>query len=94
VSPSRIGRRLLVLALLLTASSSAAHAQVDLQGTWRPLPRNQDGSGMIGDYAGVPLSPAGLWRGETWSPDDYDIAEWACRPHAWDYSLEGPLSAI
>ena len=22
------------------------------------------------------------------------MAEWVCRPHAWDYSLEGPLSAL
>ena len=47
---------------------------------------------MIGDYAGVPVSDAGRWRAESWSPDDYDLAEYACRPHAWDYSLEGPLS--
>ena len=49
---------------------------------------------MIGDYAGVPISEAGRWRAETWSPDDYDLAEYACRPHAWDYSLEGPLSQM
>ena len=49
---------------------------------------------MIGDYAGVPVSDAGRWRAESWSPDDYDLAEYACRPHAWDYSLEGPLSQM
>ena len=69
-------------------------AAADITGFWRPMPRNQDGSGMIGDYAGVPLSNAGRWRAETWSPDDYDLAEYACRPHAWDYSLEGPLSQM
>jgi hypothetical protein len=94
VNPSRIRRGLLLLALLTTAAGPPAFAQVDLSGTWRPLPRNQDGSGMIGDYAGVPLSEEGFWRAESWSPDDYDIAEWACRPHAWDYSLEGPLSQM
>jgi hypothetical protein len=61
---------------------------------WRPLPRNQDGSGMIGDLAGLPLSESGKWRAESWSPSDFDVAEWVCRPHAWDYSLEGPLSAM
>ena len=22
------------------------------------------------------------------------MTEWACRPHAWDYCIEGPLSAL
>ena len=94
MNPGRIGLRLTLLVLLVTASSHAVLAQVDLTGLWRPLPRNQDGSGMIGDYAGVPISANGRWRAESWSPDDFDIAEWACRPHAWDYSLEGPLSQM
>ena len=51
-------------------------------------------SGMTGDAAGVPLSNAGQWRAQSWSPDDFDTAEWVCRPHVWDYSLEGPLSAM
>jgi hypothetical protein len=86
-------RRILLL-LLVAAAGHPALAQVDLTGLWRPLTRNQDGSGMIGDAAGVPLSDAGKWRGQSWSPDDFDTAEWACRPHAWDYSLEGPLSQL
>ena len=47
---------------------------------------------MTGDAAGVPLTPGGQWRAQSWSPDDFDIAEWVCRPHAFDYSLEGPRS--
>ena len=34
-------------------------AQVDLTGMWRPMPRNEDGSGMDGDYAGLPLNASG-----------------------------------
>ena len=49
---------------------------------------------MTGDSAGLPLSPAGQWRAQSWSPDDFDTAEWVCRPHSSDYSLEGPLSAM
>jgi len=71
-----------------------ALAQTDLMGTWRPLPRNQDGSGMTGDIAGVPVTDAARWRAQSWSPEDFDVTEWACRPHAWAYSLEGPLSAL
>ena len=93
MDPRRALRRTL-LVLLVALSSHTALAQMDISGTWRPLARNQDGSGMIGDAAGVPLSSAGRWRLESWSPDDFDSSEWACRPHAWDYSLEGPLSQM
>ena len=77
---------------LVVFCASPVFAQVDIAGNWRPLPRNQDGSGMTGDAAGVPLSTEGRWRADSWSPADFDTAEWVCRPHAWDYSLEGPLS--
>jgi len=81
-------------ALLLTVSSAPTLAQVDITGMWTPLPRNQDGSGMTGDAAGVPISEDGRSRAHSWSPEEFDVAEWVCRPHAWDYSLEGPLSQI
>ena len=74
--------------------SQPAFAQVDISGLWRPMARNQDGSGMTGDSAGLPLSPEGQWRAQSWSPEDFDTAEWVCRPHSFDYSLEGPLSAL
>ncbi|OFW01214.1 MAG: hypothetical protein A3I61_08235 [Acidobacteria bacterium RIFCSPLOWO2_02_FULL_68_18] len=86
--------RLLLTAAVVAICSHPGLAQVDIAGLWRPLPRNQDGSGMIGDAAGVPLSAEGRWRAQSWSPDDFDVAEWVCRPHAWDYSLEGPLSPV
>jgi len=86
--------RVLLLVVLATFVSRPALAQVDLTGLWRPLSRNQDGSGMTGDSAGVPVSPEGQWRAQSWSPEDFDLAEFVCRPHAFDYSLEGPLSAM
>ena len=84
----------LAVVLLIAAWTVTSSAQIDVAGRWRSLPRNQDGSGMIGDLAGVPVSDAGRWRAESWSPDEFDMAEWVCRPHAFDYSLEGPLSAL
>ena len=81
-----------VVGSLMLAQS--VHAQADLSGLWAPLPRNQDGSGLTGDSAGVPLSPNGQWRAQSWSPEDFDVAEWVCRPHNFDYSLEGPLSRL
>lgn len=90
----RIYSRVTLVVFALLLASAPTFAQVDISGNWRPLPRNQDGSGMTGDAAGVPLSPEGRWRADSWSPADFDVAEWVCRPHAWDYSLEGPLSPI
>src|SRR5580765_2940397 len=87
-------RRSSLVALLMMLWCQSAFAQMDIMGVWRPLPRNQDGSGMTGDIAGVPVSDAARWRVQSWSPEDFDVTEWACRPHAWDYSLEGPLSAL
>lgn len=81
-----------LLMALVVVWSVPADAQVDLSGLWTPLPRNQDGSGMTGDAAGLPLSVEGQWRAQSWSPEDFDVAEWVCRPHSFDYSLEGPRS--
>lgn len=86
--------RVFVLASLVAAIGQPAFAQVDFSGMWRPTPRNQDGSGMTGDAAGVPVTPGAQARAQSWSPEDFDVAEWVCRPHAFDYSLEGPLSAL
>ena len=88
--------RFLVLSLVvaLLVSGGVLLAQRDISGRWRPLARNEDGDGMTGDAAGLPLSPEGRWRADAWSPDEFDVAEWVCRPHPWDFSLEGILSAI
>jgi hypothetical protein len=86
----RVGPAVLVIVLW----AHTASAQVDLSGMWQTLPRNQDGSGMTGDTAGVPVSENGRWRGDSWSPEDFDVAEWVCRPHSFHYGLEGGLSRI
>lgn len=86
--------RVAVLALLGLSLTQPAFAQVDISGLWRPLARNEDGDGMTGDSAGLPLSAEGRWRADSWSPDDFDEAEWVCRPHPWDFSLEGILSQL
>jgi len=49
---------------------------------------------MVGDIAGVPVTEGNRLRVQSWSPEDFDITEWSCRPHAWDYSLEGPRSPV
>jgi hypothetical protein len=42
----------------------------------------------------VPLTAEGKWRAQSWSPEDFDVAEWVCRPHSFDYGLEGGLSRM
>src|SRR5579863_1621573 len=90
----RLARNRCVSLLVFLALSVPTLAQVDIEGSWRPLPRNQDGSGMVGDIAGVPVTEGDRLRVQSWSPEDFDITEWSCRPHAWDYSLEGQRSPI
>jgi hypothetical protein len=87
-------RNLSFLALLVTLWNHPMQAQVNFEGSWRPLPRDQDGGGMVGDIAGVPVTEGNRLRVQSWSPEDFDITEWSCRPHAWDYSLEGQRSPI
>lgn len=86
--------RVAFLVLVGTFMTQPVFAQVDITGMWRPMSRNQDGSGMTGDAAGMPVSPQGRWRADAWSPEEFDVAEWVCRPHAWDYSFDGGLSPI
>ena len=86
--------RSLPVAVLLFLINASPHAQVNITGMWRPLARNEDGSGMDGDYAGLPLNAAGRWRAQSWSPENFDVAEWVCRPHAWDFSVEADASRL
>src|SRR5215207_6113289 len=81
-------RRVVCAAALMGVWTGPALAQVDLTGMWRPMPRNEDGSGMDGDYAGLPLNAAGRARAQSWVPENFDVAEWVCRPHSWDFSVE------
>src|SRR5688572_30575108 len=57
-------------ALLVALWGHPVSAQVDLTGSWRQLSRNEDGSGMVGDAAGLPISASNRWRSDSWSPED------------------------
>jgi hypothetical protein len=95
-------KRVLTIVVLAALSSAPVLAQTmtpgtggpDISGMWRPLPRNQDGSGMDGDYAGLPLNAAGRWRAQSWVPENFEVPEFVCRPHAWDFSLEAGASRM
>ena len=90
--PMTVSRTVLLLVLVL--ASRPAFAQVDISGNWRPMARNEDGSGMTGDAAGLPITMSSRWRADSWSPEDFDVAEWVCRPHTWDYTLETILTQM
>jgi hypothetical protein len=82
-------KRIGLLAALVLLSGLPTLAQTDvITGMWRPLARNEDGSGMDGDYAGLPLSAAGRQRAMSWAPENFDVPEFVCRPHSWDFSIE------
>lgn len=87
-------RRAALVAVLVSLAFESAGAQVDLTGLWRPLARNEDGSGMDGDYAGLPLNAAGRARAQAWTPENFEVPEWVCRPHAWDFSLEAGAAQL
>ena len=87
-------RRAALLVVLVSLAVESARAQVDLTGLWRPLARNEDGSGMDGDYAGLPLNASGRARAQAWTPENFEVPEWVCRPHAWDFSLEAGASQL
>jgi hypothetical protein len=86
--------RIALVAVLVSLAVESARGQVDLTGLWRPLARNEDGSGMDGDYAGLPLSISGRARAQAWTPENFEVPEWVCRPHAWDFSLEAGASQL
>jgi hypothetical protein len=87
-------RRITLGAVLMALVAPPAFAQIDLSGIWRPLGRNEDGSGMDGDYAGLPLSDAGRWRAQSWVPENFEVPELVCRPHAFDFSLEAGAARL
>jgi hypothetical protein len=89
-----VSSRRLIFAMLAVLVSQPAYAQVDLAGLWRPLPRNEDGSGMDGDYSGLPLSAAGRWRAQSWVPENFEVPELVCRPHAFDFALDAGAARL
>src|SRR5216684_2779967 len=70
---------------LVMLPGRAAWAQVDLTGEWSPRIFN-DGRD-IGDYTGIPFNEAGRLRAESWHPEQFDLPENICRPHAFDIGL-------
>lgn len=69
-------------------------AQVDLSGTWNPI-RHEDlpdrGPGVgLGDYTGIPLTPAARQWAESWDAARLSMPEQQCRVHVAHYITRGP----
>jgi hypothetical protein len=77
--------------LLLLSMTFPVFAQMDFAGDWAPYPDEDDiGNPRIGEYIGIPLSPASLLRSEAWSASYQTLPEWQCRPHGAMYISRGP----
>jgi hypothetical protein len=75
----------------------SAFAQTDFTGEWAPRMHEDQPERVpgpeLGDYLGLPLSPAGRMRAETWDASLLTLPEWQCRPHSADYIWRGPSQA-
>ncbi len=75
-------------------AARAAARGLDFTGEWAPRfyedqPERVPGPDL-GDYLGIPISPAARLRGQTWNAAIMTLPEWQCRPHSADYIWRGP----
>ena len=89
-------RAVIPIALAALFVASAAHAQVDLSGTWNSI-RHEDlpdrGPGVgLGDYTGLPINDAARRWAESWDASRLTLPEHQCRVHAVPYIYRGPLN--
>jgi hypothetical protein len=85
--------RAVAVSLLLLAGRSWAEAQTDFSGEWTVV-RSMDNTEnpWVGDFVGLPLSPDGLVRAESWDASILSLPEYQCRPHGWAYIYRGPTA--
>jgi len=77
--------------LLLMALAAPLFAQMDFAGEWAPV-QDEDNTGnpYVGEFLGIPISPASRARSEAWSSSYMTLPEWQCRPHGAMYISRGP----
>ena len=77
--------------LLLLAVGVPAFAQMDFSGDWAPV-QDEDNTGnpYLGEWIGIPVSPASSLRSAAWSSSYMTLPEWQCRPHGAMYISRGP----
>ena len=77
--------------LILLAVAAPLFAQMDFAGEWAPV-QDEDNTGnpYVGEFIGIPISPASRARSEAWSSSYMTLPEWQCRPHGAMYISRGP----
>lgn len=92
---NRLELLLLGLAAIVAAPGRAV-AQMDLSGEWSTLYHEDSahrGAGPeLGDYTGLPLTPAGRLKAESWDASILSLRERQCIPHISTYALRGPAT--
>jgi hypothetical protein len=91
---TRLARPALVLAaaFLNAFLSIPVFAQVDLTGTWQPVPTEEStGNPDLVDYTGLPISDAARQWALSWNPDRLGQPEHQCQVHTAAYIYGGPM---
>jgi hypothetical protein len=90
-SEKRLGWLVALLGLGLLCTPRDARAQLDLTGEWTVV-RAEDNTGNteLGDWGGIPMSEATLFRSQAWMASIQTLPEWQCRPHGAMYITRGP----
>jgi hypothetical protein len=84
-------RKRLMLMLAGALVGAPAFAQMDFSGEWAPV-QDEDNTGnpYVGEFLGIPMSPAASLRAQAWNASLYTLPEWQCRPHGAMYISRGP----
>ena len=91
-------KRVFLFASAFLLSIPLAFGQADLVGDWQhPLPgedsMDKGGGPATGDFLGLPLNEAGVFRAEAFSDNWLTIPEHQCTPHPASYEYWGPNGA-
>jgi hypothetical protein len=95
---NKYGCSVITGAVLVLAAASAvpASAQVDLTGVWSPLFHEDNPERVagpeIGDYLGLPITPAARQWALSWSASRITLPEEQCQVHVSPYIYRGPLN--
>src|SRR6202790_4136752 len=85
----RLARPAFVLAVALL--TIPAFAQVDLSGSWQPVPAEEStGNPSLVDYTGLPINDAARQWALSWDPDRLGLSEHQCQVHTAAYIYGGP----
>ena len=85
-----------VLACVLAAGATPAHAQIDLDGIWQPRYFEDQPERIPGpelrDYLGLPVNDAARQYADSWDPSRITLPEEQCRVHVSPYIYRGPTN--